>query len=817
MKNLSHGRKGISRRYGDSFFAIFTRKINQDMKLEDLPYLPDAEVVTDRNELRLSENERHYSFLKQLTLDGAPLNCTIVNKNNIPAIRTKVNNYGHFIPLFPEIEHFILRYLYTGINTDYPECPSNGKLPSNRYVGGDYIYRHIKREIDRNDYICDEEEQDGIFGIRFKANYPYGSIDYGFLPYSMEAFEERLEHTEPFKFICEPCDIPELNNTELSTEHVYIKEKQRLSDIFPDGIPSNTIIDKTVCGIGATYLEIHTDRDSIIIEPNVPVIIGKMEQHSQIIGVFGEKMKQKDIADKVRNAQGHVKIMTTPDSYMKVTAALKSIGIDYRNNYFLLFDECEKLVSDIDYRPNLALPIDDFFKFANKSMVSATPIVVNDPRFTGQGFKIIKVRPEYDHKQILELKPTNNVNAMLRKTLERIGDEPMKCIFYNSVTGIRDLIDYLGIVDKSNIYCSTESSKELKRSGYNVYDSITDKLNRYNFFTSRFYSAVDIVLDEKPVVIMITQVHKTVKGKMPYSLIDPETEAIQIAGRFRNGISRYIHITDTDNNLDYDDREFLEHRLQGEHQGYLKLLQLCKDAEDTGEKLALEQARTRINYYEQGFVNDNGEVNYFRYNNAYIDERLKMIYQYPAHLYKAYHRTGAFIVASESEYAIMTEEEKKKLNDTSIPKAERIANLFECYKKVTETDEYTDWLYLRQYIDELKHDFPLYMEAFSTIGYAKVKELNFKDSDITTAVNDFKYRRDTTSQKVKDAVYNSFTENTIYKISEIKSKLKEIYDSAGLELHRQPQGQDICLYFEATEKRNGKARGWYLGKKIENQ
>ena len=340
-------------------------------------------------------------------------------------------------------------------------------------------------------------------------------------------------------------------------------------------------------------------------------------------------------------------------------------------------------------------------------------------------------------------------------------------------------------------------------------------MNRYNFFTSRFYSAVDIVLDEKPAVIMLTKVHKTVKGKMPYSLIDPETEAIQIAGRFRNGISRYIHITDTDNNLDYVDREFLEHRLQGEHQGYLKLLQLCRDTEDMGEKLALEQARTRTDYYVNGFTNDKGDINYFRYNNAYIDERLKMIYRYPAHLYKAYQRTGSFNVASESEYAIMTEEEKKKLKDTNIPKAERIANLFECYKKITETDEYTGWLYLNQYIDELKHDFPLYLEAFSTIGYAKVKELNFKDSDITTAVNDFKYRRDTTQPKVQEAVYDAFTENTAYKTSEIKSKLKEIYDKAGLKLHRRPQGQDICQYFEATERRSGNARGWLLGKKLE--
>ena len=507
---------------------------NKEMKLEDLPYLPNATVVTDRNELRLSDNDKHYSFLKQMTLDGAPINCTMENRDTIPAIRIKVDNSGHFIPLFPELEYFILRYLYTGINTSFPECPHDGELPPNRYVGDDYIYRHIKREIERNDFTCDEEEQEGVFGIHFKANYPYGSIDYGFLPYSMETLEQKLEQTEPFKFICEPNDIPELNNTELLTEQVSVKEGQRLSDIFPDGIPTNTIIDKTICGIGATYLEINIDRDSIIIEPNVTVIIGKMKQHSQITGVFGDKIKQKDIAEKVNNAQGRVKIMTTPDSYKKVAAALKSIGIDFKSRYFLLFDECEKLVSDIDYRPNMALPIDDFFQYTNKAMVSATPIVVNDPRFTSQGFKIIKVRPEYDHKQVIELKPTNNVKAMLRKTLDKIGDEPMKCIFCNSVTSIRDFIEHLGILDKSNIYCSTESYKELKKSGYNVYDSITDKLNRYNFFTSRFYSAVDIALEEKPVVIMISQVHKTVKGKTPYSLIDPETEAIQIKGRFRN-------------------------------------------------------------------------------------------------------------------------------------------------------------------------------------------------------------------------------------------------------------------------------------------
>ena len=798
------------------FYYLYKNKNYNEMGINFKDFkLPEGVVRVSNNVLRASDNKINYYILRQLTRDGVPIHGVLENPENMPYLHiSRVGEKNLTIIMYPQLEEFIIRYLLAGIAEDYPkDTPGNYEIPDNIYTGDDYIYKHILREIARNDYECWEEEKDGIKGLHFKANYPYGSIDYGFIPHTQEEMFEILSHTEPFIMETQPCDIPELNNTELATEQVYIKESQRLSDIFPDGIPANTIIDKTVCGIGATYLEIHTDRDSIIIEPNVPVIIGKMQQHRQIIGVFSEKIKQKDIADKVRNTQGHVKIMTTPDSYNKVTAALKSIGIDYKNSYFLLFDECEKLVSDIDYRPNMALPISDFFKFTNKAMVSATPIVVNDPRFTEQGFKIIKVRPEYDHKQVIELKPTNNVNAMLRKTLERIGDEPMKCIFYNSVTGIRDLIDYLGIVDKSNIYCSTESSKELKRSGYNVYDSITDSLNKYNFFTSRFYSAVDIVLVEKPVVIMLSNPYKTVDNKTPYSLIDPETESIQIMGRFRNGIDRLIHITSTSKKLQFNTREELEYRLEEEYQCLGMIGTLCDEA-DTIEKhdIFLETLK-RMDICQQGFVDYNGTKNYFRYNNAYLDERLKMLYTYPARLYKAYERSGAFTVFSASEYAMYTEEEREKLKDKNSSKAERITLLYNLISRSDKKNK--DWFYFKELLDDIRNDYALYLEAFSTIGYAKVKELDFVDSDIKTAVNNFKLQRDIKKPEVKQAVYGYFKENTFYPTSEIKSKLAEIYDKTGVQLHRQPKGGDICIYFEATETHTEKVRGWNLGKKLE--
>lgn len=51
---------------------------------------------------------------------------------------------------------------------------------------------------------------------------------------------------------------------------------QYLKEVLPK-IPANTILYKKLTGLGATYGELKADRHSIIIEPNVPVIIGKCE------------------------------------------------------------------------------------------------------------------------------------------------------------------------------------------------------------------------------------------------------------------------------------------------------------------------------------------------------------------------------------------------------------------------------------------------------------------------------------------------------------------------------------------------------------
>ena len=63
----------------------------------------------------------------------------------------------------------------------------------------------------------------------------------------------------------------------MKIEYITINAGQRFDAVMPE-IPTNSIINKTVTGCGATYAEINAPRHSVIIEPNVPVIEGKLKK-----------------------------------------------------------------------------------------------------------------------------------------------------------------------------------------------------------------------------------------------------------------------------------------------------------------------------------------------------------------------------------------------------------------------------------------------------------------------------------------------------------------------------------------------------------
>ena len=285
---------------------------------------------------------------------------------------------------------------------------------------------------------------------------------------------------------------------------IPIHRGQHLADVM-DAIPSNVILNKRITGCGATTLEINSARNSIIIEPNVPVIEGKAAKYRNICPVY-EKVSADAVKQYLRRStDGYKKIVTTPEGYAtKVKPALEEIASNYHSEYFMLFDECEKIIQDVDYRGDIHLPVDDFFKFEGKAMVSATPIWPRDPRFTEQGFEWMKVEPTYDYKPRIGLCVTNNTMEALGKLIEAM--QRNICIFINSTDTIYRVIEGLHLQKRCKVFCSDKSVKKLRERGFTQAYQNLQELADINFFTSRFYSAVDIELEYRPTVVLLSDV-----------------------------------------------------------------------------------------------------------------------------------------------------------------------------------------------------------------------------------------------------------------------------------------------------------------------
>ena len=166
---------------------------------------------------------------------------------------------------------------------------------------------------------------------------------------------------------------------------VILNKDQYLSDVIRQ-IPTNSILSKRIPGCGATTLELNTYRNSIILVPNVPVIQSKEKKEPYPKGVYEDVTVSEVVTYLKENIR--YKIMTTPESFGKIKVACEKCNINIYSEFFLLMDECHQLIKDVDYRADIVLPMDDFFQFEHKALVSATPIKFSDPRF--KDFKTIE-------------------------------------------------------------------------------------------------------------------------------------------------------------------------------------------------------------------------------------------------------------------------------------------------------------------------------------------------------------------------------------------------------------------------------------------
>ena len=583
---------------------------------------------------------------------------------------------------------------------------------------------------------------------------------------------------------------------------------QHLSDIYPV-IKTNTILNKTITGIGATYSEIKALRNSVIIEPTKPVIYGKLNnaihKDDNLFGVYQGVYQDKIIEYIERSLREgrYIKILTTPESFRKVQDAFEELDIDIRfDGYFLLFDEIQKTVKDCDYRQDIILPMDLFFECKDKAIVSATPPKkFRDPRFND--FTVVKITPDFDIHKEINLWTTNSVLEDARKLVNLLKDnERPVFLFVNSTDMIYALMEKLKVKEQSAVFCSEKSVDKLnKQLDFSAaYDNWEEsKMAHFNWMTSRFYSALDIELDERPDIVMLTDCFVA-----DYTMIDPYMDAVQIIGRFRNGVNYIYHIHNYNYRIPESTEESLIEDLRCAANVYAHLGTMADSASTPQQKTAFLDAQASIHY--TNYLDKNGRLNFYAVDNHIDEELTKSLYRDQTSLTTVYNSCGYFTAYHTTHYYKIGDFERLKIESKTASIREKrreiVAQLEQLGVCETEAEQ--------QYKRDLEFADPLIVEAYKVLGKDIIEQLDYSVTRLKQEIIIKKHKDNACSTDAIKLINATFYCNQWYSADDIRKSLRAVFLTLNIPHPKAITSHTIREYFVADEKKRKGKRGYFL-------
>ena len=572
---------------------------------------------------------------------------------------------------------------------------------------------------------------------------------------------------------------------------VILNKGQYLSDVIRQ-IPTNCILSKRIPGCGATTLELDTNRNSIILVPNVPVINSKCQKYEKLLGVYETVTVDKI----VEYLHGHrpYKIMTTPESFPKVKKACEICGLNIFKEFFLLDDECHQLIKDVDYRADIILPMDDFFGFERKALVSATPIGFSDPRF--KSFMNIEIHANYDYQQKIQVVHTYSIAKSVRDYMESHQDNKV-CIFFNSVDGIYSIMEQFNLLGDATVYCAPKSRYKLKAehgftNAYDVWSANTMK--RYNFFTGRFYTAFDLELPYKPDLLMLTDPFTS-----PYTMLDVDTDCIQICGRFRNGISSATHIYRTNPDIIAKTREQLEWEISEHEFAYNTIQTLYNSTNYKDHRYAFGEALETLPFRE--YLNPDLTKNWFRIDNDINEALVVSRYKYRGQV-KFWYTDCHYFIPTFEDKPYNKHDEGLRIVAAARSTKDKRRRMVQFLSELEDPDSE----YAMDFINEIRKIDPFIVEAFELLGRKRIEELGYNQRAIAEKMILVQRK----GNKVVRIIKNSFIVGRAYTNDYITKELKRIFDMVHIHPEKPIKGSMINDYFQTTDWRSKKSRGYRL-------
>lgn len=493
-----------------------------------------------------------------------------------------------------------------------------------------------------------------------------------------------------------------------SVSFLMPQDKTYLGDVFitsPYGL-----IKKNRTGIGATTLELHSKRNSIVVVPTRALAyekaknsrIGESDRYSILyIGGRINGFKTPTIKDYLSdNDIEYKKFIVVIDS---LDTLLKEIGEEHFKDYFIMFDEIDSYQYDSSYRPNMERNFDYYFKFpeTRRCMVSATIGQFSNARIENE--PVINVTFSSPAPRSISLIHTNDVlsrtKIVIEQLIEKYPDDKI-LIALNLVTrGMLPIINSMSkeIQSQCGILCSSKSQKDV--SSY--YREIIGRElpSKITFMSCTYFVGIDI--NERFHLISVADI------RYPFTLLSTD-KLTQIAGRCRHreGLLSETIIYNTINQCNSVDYSFLKQDIVSDAEllsafasdikGVRHIFpQLIRKFNDISEDEILEYSKKSYHGSSKISLVRQSEVgitpSYFNIDNIIIQVNLKnTLYSLPENLYQALKGDGnnADLVSIEKEKDIIPQEVYEEVEEQcSLTEEEKRKDLITQLREKANLDE----------------------------------------------------------------------------------------------------------------------------------
>lgn len=319
-------------------------------------------------------------------------------------------------------------------------------------------------------------------------------------------------------------------------------DKNFLEEIISDAVYERlfrtqniSFLNKGKCGNGGTtgfvrYALAH-NRGCLILVPNRSIVMSKEKEYegnAEVCCVYGGSGSF-DRDTRI--------VIATYDQFPRLLETLTSGGYTQTEDIWksqfwsgrtIIIDEYHKLVDDSGYR-DICHRITELVRKTDSGAVlmSATPHMgyIDFIRNIVENRDVITYNIDYqDLPKLIQIYDVKKKD--LKAVLKKVKDSPRNnhaCVFYNSISGIKEIIDQIG-EDDCEILCSETNEKDLGQ----YYSKIFDENKRLHFLTSAYFTGHDIKVRIRQCII--------IGSPETENMCLGERDIKQIIGRFRKDV-----------------------------------------------------------------------------------------------------------------------------------------------------------------------------------------------------------------------------------------------------------------------------------------